>query len=219
MPAPSEALEIPSDADLFFATGRIDAKSSPLFERLPKAHSNKETFVHRDTYADLMAMIQAARKDGILLEVVSGHRSFSHQQSIWERKWKALEGSDAQKVKEIMQFSSFPGISRHHWGSDMDFNSVNLNYWQETAEGKRTYAWLQQNASRFNFCEPYSGNRVGGYANEPWHWSHLPVARGMRAIQIHYLAEIKQQKIAGSGTVAALPHLRAYIDDIAPHCK
>jgi zinc D-Ala-D-Ala carboxypeptidase len=71
-----------------------------------------------------------------------------------------------------------PGTSRHHWGADVDFNSLNNRYF-ESGAGLKIYNWLVEYASEFGFCQPYTKigqGRSGGYEEEKWHWSYLPVS-------------------------------------------
>lgn len=65
-----------------------------------------------------------------------------------------------------MLYSSMPTTSRHHWGTDMDINSVEPEYF-ESGQGLLEYNWLKANAHKFGFCQPYSpkddGSRTQGY--------------------------------------------------------
>ena len=67
-----------------------------------------------------------------------------------------------------------PGTSRHHWGTDIDINSVKKKYFQ-SQKGKLVYQWLQKNAHLYGFFQVYEKNR-GGYHVEEWHWSYLPIS-------------------------------------------
>ena len=70
----------------------------------------------------------AAKKDSVDLKVVSSYRSYNTQKSIWNRKYKrfiseGLTGSEA--IKKIVEYSTLPGTSRHHWGTDVDLIEEN----------------------------------------------------------------------------------------------
>ena len=71
-----------------------------------------------------------------------------------------------------------PGSSRHHWGTDMDFNSLENGYF-ETGEGLRLYKWLKLHAAEYGFCQPYTSKSTGrtGYEEEKWHWSFMPLSK------------------------------------------
>jgi D-alanyl-D-alanine carboxypeptidase len=56
---------------------------------------------------------------------------------------------------DIMNYSAMPQASRHHWGTDVDINSVEPEYF-ESGQGLKEYTWLQENAWKFGFCQPYT---------------------------------------------------------------
>lgn len=71
-----------------------------------------------------------------------------------------------------------PGSSRHHWGTDIDLNSLENNYFL-SGEGKRIYMWLSSHAKDYGFAQVYTNPEPTlrpGYAEEKWHWSYLPLA-------------------------------------------
>lgn len=137
-------------------------------------------YVLRDVCNAFIKMYDAAKKDGVNLVVVSGYRSYDRQKQIWDRKWNAanLRGAtDKQKVLKILEYSSIPGTSRHHWGTDIDINSVESAYFDQPA-GKKVYKWLEANARKFGFFQPYTAGRSKGYSEEKWHWSYAPLSHG-----------------------------------------
>jgi hypothetical protein len=88
----------------------------------PKLHSPEIQLLNAVGNA-FKRMHAAAKKDGILLEIVSAYRSFERQKSIWNRKFKLNqeEGlSPEQNINKIIEYSTLPGTSRHHWGTDVD---------------------------------------------------------------------------------------------------
>jgi D-alanyl-D-alanine carboxypeptidase len=119
--------------------------------------------------------------------VQSSTRSFDDQKYIWEGKWtgrvevmgKRLDiafRNPLARAREILRYSSMPGTSRHHWGTDFDLN-VLVNGYYESGAGKELYRWLLANAGRYGFCQPYTAGRRDGYSEEKWHWSYAPLAR------------------------------------------
>ncbi len=118
--------------------------------------------------------------------IQSATRSWYYQRGIWERKWsgqRRVEGvrldrayPDAlERAKKILEYSSMPGTSRHHWGSDFDLNRLTNSYYKQ-GEGAVLYGWLRENAKKYGFCQPYSADRSVGYNEERWHWSYRPLA-------------------------------------------
>ncbi|MDO4222610.1 MAG: M15 family metallopeptidase [Acinetobacter sp.] len=199
-------------------SGMIQAGKDPLLSYLDEQYTSKENYVHRDVKSSLIAMIEAAKKDRIHLEVISGFRSHGHQRSIWERKWNSFSGSNDEKLYKILRYSSYPGISRHHWGTDIDFNSLELAYWRSD-EGMRTHQWLVNNAAKFGFCEPYSGKRNGGYENEPWHWSYKKIAYPLQQQRMQSFNSIFEAKILGRETaIAHANEIAQYVSKVSPSC-
>ncbi|MCX8601688.1 MULTISPECIES: M15 family metallopeptidase [unclassified Gilliamella] len=111
--------------------------------------------------------------------VVSATRNYTYQNGIWQRKWDALAKkiNDPQKIaQEILKFSSMPGTSRHHWGTDIDITSVSSDYFKNDKKGIILYKWLQDNLAKYGFCQAFNEGRKGGYQPEEWHWSYKPIA-------------------------------------------
>lgn len=126
--------------------------------------------VHPNIAQPLKDLMAAARKAGHRINIVSAYRDYNHQKQIWEGK------AATQSAAEILKFSSFPGTSRHHWGTDIDFNVLNNAYWDSGA-GKGLYGWLKANAAKFGFKQTYLGTGKNAYSREAWHWSHVATAR------------------------------------------
>ncbi len=134
-------------------------------------------------------MAAAAQKENIMLKVVSGYRSFDRQASIWNRKFKANEDAGLQpkaNIQKIIAYSTLPGTSRHHWGTEIDViddlpkeeGDVLLT---PKFEGSGPYAklfqWMQKNAAQFGFYLPYTAAKGRkGFAYEPWHYSYAPIS-------------------------------------------
>ena len=93
--------------------------------------------------------------------------------------------TDDERQMEILEASSAPGISRHHWGTDFDIFSVEPSEWETSGPSKHfadEYSWLLSNASMYGFIQsftPLSSFRRLGYMEERWHWSYWPVAQAM----------------------------------------
>lgn len=106
-------------------------------------------------------------------------------------KWLATPSKDRLDI--ILRFSALPGTSRHHWGTDVDFNSVINGDWEPAVPagpgGKppakpagRFFAlgqWLQSNGPKAGMIQAYTAGRTGGYGEEPWHFSYAPIAGGL----------------------------------------
>ena len=158
--------------------GKFNPATDTNFVLIPEQMaSNKSMYCHRETFHAYLAMRDSALRDGITLTIVSATRNFDRQKQIWDRKWQNTQGNDSTKVRSIMRYSSMPGTSRHHWGTDLDFISVEPDYWTH-GEGLRIYNWLCANAHKFGFFQPYTADPSRtGYAEERWHWSYAPLSK------------------------------------------
>ncbi|HEV2778157.1 MAG TPA: M15 family metallopeptidase [Actinophytocola sp.] len=125
------------------------------------------------------------------ITVVSGYRSASAQLRIWEANFPKYyrdteasrshlpdgphgEGAVRLLATRISRWLAAPGYSLHNTGVAMDLgaiengvrlgaNSRQVDAWRQST----TFAWLRDNAARFNFHQNTT-------INEPWHWEHRP---------------------------------------------
>lgn len=159
--------------------GKIDPARHPDFEEISDRYcSRDEMYLREEVYDAFKDMWKAAKRDGVNLTIVSATRNYAYQLGIWNRKWATFGGNAQEKTRQIMEYSSMPGISRHHWGTDFDLNALNNEYF-EHGEGLIAYQWLEKNAGRFGFFQPYTAFndfRDTGYHEEKWHWSYRPLA-------------------------------------------
>lgn len=183
---------------------------------IPSDYTTKHELIHPDVLTPLLSMIHEASQDGVDITVVSAYRSYERQKQIWESKWGDSLDEDVARAEEILRYSSFPGTSRHHWGTDVDFNNVSPAYWK-SVEGQEVFAWLQANAPRFGFCQTYGKGRVSGYEEEAWHWSHMPTAHAyyLTLSQMSALSIALNQDVKGASAIRQIaPEMMYYITDI-----
>ena len=120
----------------------VDWKIIPSKYAIP---ANRKMYMRKLAYDAFEKMATAAKSDGITLKIISAFRSYYHQASIWNRKWNGntkVDGNDLSKTESnpiaramvILKYSSMPGTSRHHWGTDIDMNSLENSY-IETCQG------------------------------------------------------------------------------------
>jgi hypothetical protein len=114
---------------------------------------------------------------------VNKNRSLGVNRQVW------LKERTGVRLREILRYSALPGTSRHHWGTDVDFNSTtNADWGANTGPGGRPgplyplSQWLQANAARAAFLQVYTPGRTGGHADEPWHFSYQPLAGPIRSL-------------------------------------
>lgn len=114
----------------------------------------------------LTEMIEAARKDEIALEAVSGYRSFNYQKSVYER-YEKRDGRDAAD-----RYSARPGHSEHQLGLTLDVRGADGLHELELAfKDTPTGRWVAAHAHEFGFVVRYQEKqeKVTGYQPEPWH--------------------------------------------------
>jgi D-alanyl-D-alanine carboxypeptidase len=110
-------------------------------------------------------MREAARGNGIALDIVSAYRSADYQLGIVRRKRE--RGLD---MAEILRISAAPGYSEHHSGRAVDITTPGYAPVEEEFERSPAFAWLKRHASRFGFRLSYPRKNRHGIAYEPWHW-------------------------------------------------
>ena len=228
-----EAIQETFEIEKKFLLGNVIPSQSEKMVEVESRYASREgMFMHKEAYEAFQKMHEAAENDGVDLTIISAMRTFDHQKRIWENKWNgkqklfgdiyATEISDpVERAKEILRFSAMPGTSRHHWGTDIDLNSLQNSYF-ETGEGKKVYQWLEENAEFYGFCQPYTPhgqNRGGGYEEEKWHWSYKPLAaKYLRAFKNN----IDYDDITGfdgDQTARKLNVIEKYVIEIDPECE
>lgn len=213
----------PSDSLLVIQLlGKFNYRLDPKFIAVESKYCSKPMYLQKETYQKFKEMHEAAKKDGVTLIIISGTRNFSEQKGIWDGKWgKYIASMDSlSAAKTILRFSSMPTTSRHHWGTDIDINSLDNNYFT-SGKGLKEYEWLKKNAARFGFCQVYTDKvttKRTGYEMEKWHWSYLPIAKT-------YLKQYKElityKEIKGFTGAYLAPKLRAiddYVNGIDASC-
>ncbi|WP_203899545.1 D-alanyl-D-alanine carboxypeptidase family protein [Virgisporangium aliadipatigenens] len=94
--------------------------------------------------------------------------------------WEGL--SAEERGREIMRTSSGPGISRHHWGTDLDLWNTSAVHYADGGSLANEYSWLTRHAAAFGFIQPFTARSAAvahAYTEERWHWSYRPVAEPM----------------------------------------
>lgn len=220
----------PFDTD--YLMGKFNPNTHADFTAIASKYASKGGMrMRKDAYASFIEMHTAAKKAGVSLKIISATRPFHHQKSIWEAKWNGRRKVDGkmlpknmepkQKAMKILRWSSMPGTSRHHWGTDVDINNLNNSYF-ESGVGKKTYDWLVANAASYGFCQVYSAkgaSRPHGYQEEKWHWSYLPVARELTALYREKLSNGDIKGFTGSESAELIDVKTKYVLGISPDCN
>ena len=80
--------------------------------------------LRKDAHEAFVKMKKAAYSDGFDIKMISSFRDYYRQQGIWERKYLRFTDEDGlsplDAIEKIIEYSTIPGTSRHHWGTDID---------------------------------------------------------------------------------------------------
>lgn len=137
-------------------------------------------------------MKKTALKEGIIIKIVSGYRSFSRQKKIWNRKYNLYISQGIMPnaaLQKIIEYSTLPGSSRHHWGTDIDIIDASVkapnnllvesNY-DEDGPYFELKKWMDKNAESYGFYLVYTKNSDRkGFKYEPWHYTYKPLSEPM----------------------------------------
>lgn len=124
-------------------------------------------WLHVDAARAWLHMHDAARRDGILLDAISGYRSHDYQLGIFERK-----RARGLSINAILAVNAAPGFSEHHSGLALDIGTPDEAPAEESFERTRAFAWLQAHAGAFGFVMSYPRDNPHGIVYEPWHWRY-----------------------------------------------
>jgi LAS superfamily LD-carboxypeptidase LdcB len=207
--------------DKAYLLGRFNPETNPRFVKPADTHTAgaaRSQYLRKETYEAFVKMAEAAATDGVALVIISATRNFETQKSIWERKWQAEAAiaDEAERAKKILLYSSMPGTSRHHWGTDVDLNDLTNEYF-ESGEGLKIYRWLTAHAHAYGFCQPYTSKAGGrtGYEEEKWHWSYTPLSVPLLEAYKNTVSLKDIRGFRGSETAAQLDVIKNYVDGVA----
>ncbi len=217
---------------LDYVMGKVKYSEDDRFAKIPASIANKEgMYMRKEALAAHQRMRKAAAQDGVTLKIMSAARSFNHQKRIWEGKWtgqRTVEGKNmkstfsntAERARFIMKYSSMPGTSRHHWGTDIDINSFSPSYF-DAGKGAREYGWLVDNAHKFGFCQTYTEKgkeRPHGYEEEKWHWTYVPIAKPLLIFFKKNVTAADMKGFEGAGTIP-FDEVQKYVFGISKECQ
>ncbi|HIZ53668.1 MAG TPA: M15 family metallopeptidase [Candidatus Enterococcus avicola] len=142
-------------------------------------------------------MLIAAQEDGIDLMLVSGYRSISYQEQIFNENVNALiyQGESEVSAKKIVkQTSTEPGYSEHHTGLTFDIvdqdwsNNFTDNLLSEAYAETRGGIWLATHAREYGFILRYPKGKeeITEISFEPWHYRYVGIEHA-KYIEAHQL--------------------------------
>jgi len=173
-----------------------------------------EGFRMRTEAAQAFMDMQAdAAKVGIKLSAESSYRSYQRQEQIWTRKYTEFTGkglTPTQAIDKIIEYSTIPGTSRHHWGTEADVidrskplppDPLLADHFRKGGLYENLKQWLDENKESYGFYEVYT-NAAGrkGFKYEPWHLSYKPISQPILKayLEIDLKSMLQQIKLVGS---------------------
>ncbi len=170
--------------------------------------------LREEAFESFLEMKKAAYSDGFDIKIVSSYRDYYRQRSIWERKYlrfteeQGMAPLDA--IDKIIEYSTIPGTSRHHWGTDIDiidgYPKVNGDVLvPEKFEADGPYEglklWMDEHSEKYGFYLTYTNNpRRRGFKYEPWHYSYAPISISMLTAyrKLNILKLLQKEEFIGS---------------------
>jgi D-alanyl-D-alanine carboxypeptidase len=120
----------------------------------------------------LEEMFAACREEtGLTLISVSGYRSWSKQNNIWQRKLRSVK----KNVEKAQEYVAPPGASEHQLGLAMDIGQKSKAHLTEAFGKTEGGKWALENCWRFGFILRYAEEweEITGYKFEPWHFRYV----------------------------------------------
>ena len=170
--------------------------------------------LRKEAHDAFLEMKKAAYSDGIDIKIVSSYRNYNRQEVIWDRKYMRYtedDGMDPLKaIDKIIEYSTIPGTSRHHWGTDIDI----IDGYRKT-DGDVLVAekfgidgpfedfkkWMDENSNKFDYYLVYTNEpKRRGFKYEPWHYSFAPISIPMLTAyrRLNILQLLRQEELYGS---------------------
>ena len=192
--------------------------------------------LRKEAYESFLEMKNAASREKLDIKIVSSYRDFYRQKGIWERKYKQYTNdglAPQQAISKIIEYSTIPGTSRHHWATDIDIIDGAAGYsGNDVLDAKKFHGdgpfrplkeWLDENVNTYGFYLVYTDNPGRkGFKYEPWHYSYAPVSVPM----LDAYKKLKVKEIITAEKIAGAAHFtddfiemyrKENILDINPH--
>lgn len=147
-----------------------------VLQNSPDSAETGVQYYPRHAFRDYKEMMDSMKADlGRRLYIDSGYRSPGRQSYLF---FYYLVNTSNFSLKENARWIAMPGFSEHgsplftaiDFISEDGINGFSGTQRAEDFEKLEEYAWLQKNASRFNFYLSYPRGNALGVAFEPWHW-------------------------------------------------
>ena len=114
-------------------------------------------------------MKNAAKNENLNIIAVSGYRSYSYQDRLYNKYAKA-DGTEKADT-----YSARAGFSEHQTGLAVDVSNEKLPYTQ--FEKTKEFEWMKENAYKYGFILRYQKEKenITGYMYESWHYRYVGI--------------------------------------------
>lgn len=114
-------------------------------------------------------MFNAALKENINLIAISGYRSYSVQENLYNSR------VEVKGIEKTRQYTAEPGASEHQTGLAIDIVCNDYPYLDEEFENTNAFKWLFNNCYKYGFILRYQKGKedITGYNYEPWHFRYI----------------------------------------------
>ena len=114
-------------------------------------------------------MFNAALKENINLIAISGYRSYSVQQNLYNSR------VEVKGIEKTRQYTAEPGASEHQTGLAIDIVCNDYPYLDEEFENTDAFKWLFNNCYKYGFILRYQKGKedITVYNYEPWHFRYI----------------------------------------------
>lgn len=120
----------------------------------------------------LTAFADAAKAEGLPVYLSSGYRTYSEQQSLYQRK--ISQGYSAEEAAKIV---AIPGTSEHQTGLCCDITDYYREFKDSSLEDTETYKWMVAHCQEYGFVVRYPNDKtdITKIIYEPWHFRYVGV--------------------------------------------
>lgn len=127
---------------------------------------------------DLLAMMQAAKDDGVNLAIRSPYRTLDRQEELFNKKIKnymAQGMSYMEAYKLASQAVTVPGASEHQIGLALDITSDTYTLLDEGFADTEAGRWLAEHSCEYGFVLRYPEGKeyITSIEYEPWHFRYV----------------------------------------------
>lgn len=133
---------------------------------------------------DLLKMLQAAKDDGINLQICSPYRDTERQTYLFDKKIKVYmkQGMSYMDAYALTaQAVTVPGASEHQIGLALDIVCDNYAYLNEGFGDTDAGKWLAKHGCKYGFILRYPKGKeyITGIEYEPWHYRYVGTEAAM----------------------------------------